>query len=89
MEALIAIEDDFNETIDILQKNGVKSDFLDEDGRYWLENRYSPSEGIVYSVKERDCFVESKDYNNYIRLFWKLSKRRQQPSKRNKLQAKR
>lgn len=89
MEALIAIEDDFNETIDILQKNGVKSDFLDEDGRYWLEDRYSSSEGFVYSVKERDCFVESKDYNNYIRLFWKLSIRKQQPSKRNKLQAKR
>lgn len=76
VEALIAIEDDFNETIDILQKNGIDADFFDEDGGYWLEERYSSSEGFVYNIKDRLLFVESKDCNYYIRLFWKLSVRK-------------
>ncbi len=76
MEVLIAIEDDFNETIDVLQKNGVQSDFFDEDGSYWLEQRYSSSEGFVYNVKDRLLFVESKEDDYYIRLFWKLPVRK-------------
>ena len=75
METLVYAEEAFNETIDILRKNGVQADFLDVDGAYWLNVRYSSSEGYIYSVADKDCFLDSKNNDDayYIRLVWHLS----------------
>lgn len=75
METLVYAEEAFNETIDILRKNGVQADFFDVDGAYWLNVRYSSSEGYIYSVADKDCFLDSKNNDDayYIRLVWHLS----------------
>ena len=75
METLVYAEEAFNETIYILRKNGVQADFLDVDGAYWLNEKYSSSEGYIYSVVDKNCFLDNKNNDDayYIRLVWRLS----------------